>query len=326
MEQGDDWHDAHSHDGPAGQGPRQPPPPVAAAVLTSGSSDGGGISPSAFLTYVSIGFGCTIGLIAVGVTLWLLTRRVLRQRQGRQTATTTAAAAQDPRRAQADAVHRMIEDKRRAAAAARKPFLVVHPGGDAMVAFKESSKAAGPAPDPHEELIKSYIGGNGSSGTISLTAVAAGGGAAGLPAGAGCPCEQQQAQQQEQARLMSRRALVAAAALSGRTSSGLADMLAAYSPTAQAAAASAGAASFDAEDGRHQHQQHTHPLQAASSSSGHQGPSPAPSLSRQSSLGGPPSAYSRSSSGASSAGEGLALLHGRSSGLDPRAQGSDENV
>lgn len=39
-----------------------------------------------------------------------------------------AAAALDPRRAQAEAVQRMVEEKRRAAAAARKPFLVVHPG------------------------------------------------------------------------------------------------------------------------------------------------------------------------------------------------------
>lgn len=178
-----------------------------------------------------------------------------------------------------------------------------------MVAFKDSSKAAAPAPDPHEELIKSYLGsdaaGRGSTGAISLTAVAAGAGAPGPHAQQAGDQGPQQAPQQELAQLMGRRALVAAAALSGRTSSGLADMLAAYSPTAEAAAAAVGAGeTFDEVSRQQQQQLQQRPLHAASDGS----------------------AYSRTSSGASSAQEDSALLHGRASRAGPQPGGSDENV
>lgn len=209
-----------------------------------------------------------------------------------------------------------------------------------MVAFKDSSKAAAPAPDPHEELIKSYLGsgsgepgsgGPGSGGTISLTAVAAGSSAGSLPGGAVRLQSQrsdgaqraQQAQQQELAQLMSRRALVAAAALSGRTSSGLADMLAAYSPTAETAAGAAGAGPLN--DSAQQQQQQ----QVASGASGEQltcSARPALPSGAQNSLAAPPSAYSRASSGASSAQEDSALLQGRGSASGGKPGGSDENV
>lgn len=194
-----------------------------------------------------------------------------------------------------------------------------------MVAFKEGSKAAEPAPDPHEQLIKSYLGGSrGSGDTISLTAVAAGAGAAELAGGASGPHVQQaegqgaqRAQQEGLAQLMGRRALVAAAALSGRTSSGLADMLAAHSPTAEAA----GSGTF-AADG----QQQQRSLSAAGSGVGQQVLPAAAPLSRQGSLAAPPSTYSRTSSGASSAGEDLALLQWQGRGSGPGSGGSENNV
>lgn len=71
MDQRDHWRDAFSHGQPAGHDQQQQLPPPPAALTSSG---GGGVSPAAFLTYVSIGFGCTIGLIAMGVALWLITR------------------------------------------------------------------------------------------------------------------------------------------------------------------------------------------------------------------------------------------------------------
>lgn len=136
------------------------------------------MTPSTFLSYVSIGFGVTIGVITLAVGIWLLLRwdtwgaallrslarhsscrdacwpppvlhhfhcswprrrthkpphspcrRAANQRRQREELQATAAA-QDARRAEAQAVQRMISEKRRATAAARKPYLVVHPGAE----------------------------------------------------------------------------------------------------------------------------------------------------------------------------------------------------
>jgi len=61
------------HKGPAQQLP-QPPPAVAVVSLSGSSSSDGGLSPSQFLSYVSLGFGCTIAIIAIGFIIFLLMR------------------------------------------------------------------------------------------------------------------------------------------------------------------------------------------------------------------------------------------------------------
>ncbi|KAL4857910.1 hypothetical protein ACK3TF_001887 [Chlorella vulgaris] len=140
--------------------------------------------------------------------MWLLVRRRAQRRRERQQAAAAASAAaaqqqHDPRRQRTDDVHRMIAEKRSAARVARKPFLVVHPSGDAEVAFQDAAapcKATIPAHRSSEE-------GSGQAGLIKAQPHAYSSERAAYAQG-----------------LLSRRALVAAAALSGRTHSGISDM------------------------------------------------------------------------------------------------------
>ncbi|PRW56276.1 hypothetical protein C2E21_5162 [Chlorella sorokiniana] len=250
-DEGDGWDQQREHgDGLSGAAaawrrPRRncppPPPPLAAdqlfappaiAVGPSGA-DSGGISASTFVSYVAMGFGGTVALIAICVCSFLVYRRLMQQRQERDRA---AAAAQDPRRQQVENVQRMIDEKRKAAAVARKPFLVVHPGGDAVVAFKDAVKQAEEA---EEGYIKSYhqppAAGPGTAAVAAGSSGVAGGSstAAGPSRGGG------DSHGQQDVALMSRRALVAAAALSGRTTSGISDVVgdlsASNTPTAAGA-------------------------------------------------------------------------------------------
>ena len=112
-------------------------------------------------------------------------------------------------------------------------------GGDAEVAFKESVQHAEEA---EQGLIKSYRTAAGASSSGQPAQQAAGGAAAGPGAGPGSATG---AHSQQQA-LMSRRALVAAAALSGRTTSGISDVVgdlsASNTPTAAGAELAAAAA------------------------------------------------------------------------------------
>lgn len=145
------------------------PPPAAGAPppLSVGlASSPGNISASAFVSYVSVGFGATVALIAISLCIMLLLRRGRRRpccslaagalswrpcsphfawcanlphrtrplppparRHRRQQQAERQQAEADARRRRVEEVQRMIEEKRRRAAGARKPYLVVHPGG-----------------------------------------------------------------------------------------------------------------------------------------------------------------------------------------------------
>lgn len=232
------------------------------------------MTPSQFIRFVAIGFGSTLGLILLALAMWLLVRRRAQRRRERQQAAAAASAAaaqqqHDPRRQRTDDVHRMIEEKRSAARVARKPFLVVHPSGDAEVAFQDAAapcKASIPAHRSSEE-------GSGQAGLIKAQPHAYSSEPAAYAQG-----------------LLSRRALVAAAALSGRTHSGISDM--SYDASDIAAADEEAAERQAAEQpgdglGRHSHlqpqqlEQHDWHWQGDSSVTL---PAPVSGLSRHSSL------------------------------------------
>jgi hypothetical protein len=98
---------------------------VSSASQTRQIPDDATLSLSA-LPSAGIGFGATVGVLALAVLVWLCVRR--RRRRRLEQEQLAEAVVQDVRRAQMEAVQRMVEDKRMQAAAARKPFLVVHPG------------------------------------------------------------------------------------------------------------------------------------------------------------------------------------------------------
>lgn len=118
------------------------PRAVSSASQTRQIPDDATLSLSA-LPSAGIGFGATVGVLALAVLVWLCVRR--RRRRRLEQEQLAEAVVQDARRAQMEAVQRMVEDKRMQAAAARKPFLVVHPGKPLSWLGWQCMGGAGPA-------------------------------------------------------------------------------------------------------------------------------------------------------------------------------------